>query len=29
MRDEDVPRVCRESARVLRSLAMPADAAAG
>ncbi len=29
MRDEDVLRVCRESARILRSLAMTADAAAG
>jgi len=29
MRDEDVLRVCRESARILRSLPMPAGAAAG
>jgi len=29
MRDEDVLRVCRESARILRSLPLPAGAAAG
>jgi dTDP-4-amino-4,6-dideoxygalactose transaminase len=29
MREEDVLRVCRESARILRSLPMPAEAAAG